>query len=364
MENNTIYYDGAKLLSLMDINGQLPEIYICTSNRSAGKSTYFQKLLVNRFLKTGKKFMLVYRFKYELDSVADKFFKDIQDLFFESYVMHDKARARGNFYELFINEKENEPEKAPARGEPSGRSCGYAVCLSSCDSLKRYSHFFSDVETMLFDEFQSETNHYLPSEVDKLLSLHTTVARGQGKQVRRVPLYMVSNPVSVLNPYYDQMGITNRLFENTKFIRGDGFVLEQGHNESAENAQSKSAFNRAFQNNAYTLYSAQGKYLNDNSNFIEKLSGKSKYFATLKYHDALYSIRIFEEDGLIYCDDKADPSFPVKISITKEDHSINYVTLQANVYYLDYMRTLFNHGAFRFKNARCKDCVLSALSYV
>lgn len=308
--------------------------------------------------------MLVFRYKYELDSVADKFFKDIQGLFFSEYVMHDKARAHGSFYELFINKLEDEPEKPSNRGEPSGLSCGYAVCLSGADALKRYSHFFSDVETMLFDEFQSENGSYLPREVDKLISLHTTVARGQGKQVRRVPLYMVSNPVSILNPYYDQMGITDRISENTKFIRGNGYVLEQGFNESASVAQSQSAFNSAFQNNAYTLYSSQAKYLADNRNFIEKMSGKSKYYLTLKYHGQHYGIRLFENEGLIYCDDRGDESFPIKIAVTTDDHAINYITLQANAYYLEYMRTLFNHGCFRFKNARCKDCVMSALSYI
>ena len=29
------FYDGTKLLSMMDINGNKPEIYMCTSNRSA-----------------------------------------------------------------------------------------------------------------------------------------------------------------------------------------------------------------------------------------------------------------------------------------------------------------------------------------
>ena len=45
------YYDGTKLLSLLDINGKKPEIYICTSNRTGGKTTYFARLLVNHFLK-------------------------------------------------------------------------------------------------------------------------------------------------------------------------------------------------------------------------------------------------------------------------------------------------------------------------
>ena len=38
------YYDGTKLLSLKDRNGKVPEIYMCTTNRTGGKTTYFNRL--------------------------------------------------------------------------------------------------------------------------------------------------------------------------------------------------------------------------------------------------------------------------------------------------------------------------------
>ena len=53
------YYDGTKLLSMLDINGKKPEIYMTTTNRTGGKTTYFGRLLVNRFKKTGAKFCLL-----------------------------------------------------------------------------------------------------------------------------------------------------------------------------------------------------------------------------------------------------------------------------------------------------------------
>ena len=61
------FYSGTKLLSMKDIKGRTPEIFLCTSNRSAGKTTYFNRLCVRRWLKYGEKFMLVYRFNLELD---------------------------------------------------------------------------------------------------------------------------------------------------------------------------------------------------------------------------------------------------------------------------------------------------------
>ena len=341
------YYDGTKLLSLMDINGEKPEIYLCTTNRSGGKTTYFGRLLVNKYLSGQGKFCLVYRYNYELDGVADKFFKDISKLFFPGYDMTSKRMASGIYHELFLNEK----------------SCGYAVTLNSADQLKKYSHLLSDVDRMLMDEFQSETNHYCTDEVKKFLSIHTSIARGRGKQVRYLPVYMISNPVSIINPYYVEMGISNRLRSDTKFLRGDGFVLEQGFVDSASNAQKESGFNRAFAGNEYTAYSAEAIYLNDNMAFIEKPEGKNRYIATIRYKNSDYAIREYDELGLLYCDDRADLTYPVRISVTTTDHKINYVMLRRSDFMLSNLRYLFEHGCFRFKDLRCKEAILTALSY-
>ena len=274
-ENMQKFYDGTKLLSLNDINGNKPEIYICTSNRSAGKTVYFSRYCVNRWIKYGEKFCLIYRYNYELDDVADKFFKDIQSLFFPTYTMTSKRRAKGIYHELFLNEK----------------PCGYAITLNSSDALKKYSHLLSDVTRMLYDEFMSESNHYCDNEVKKFISVHTSIARGGGKQVRYVPVYMVANPVSIINPYYVELEISNRLKKDTKFLKGDGYVLEQGFVESASILQKESAFNRAFANNSYTAYSTENIYLDDNTAFIEKPVGKSRYLATIKYLNSEYAIR-------------------------------------------------------------------------
>lgn len=341
------YYDGTKLLSMLDLNGKKPEIYMCTTNRTGGKTTYFGRLCVNRFLDKGEKFGLIYRYNYELDDVADKFFKDLKGLFFPDKTMTSKKRAKGIFQELFINDK----------------SCGYAIALNSSDSIKKYSHLFSDITRMIFDEFQSESNHYCTDEIAKFLSVHTSIARGQGEQVRYVPVFMLANQVSIINPYYVAMGICNRLNAETKFLRGDGYVLEQGFIESASVSQKESGFNRAFKENNYVAYSSENVYLNDNYSFIEKPTGKSRYICTLKYKGNDFGVKEFAESGFIYCDDKPDSSFPMKITVTTDDHSVNYVMLKRNDFFLSNLRYLFERGCFRFKDMRCKEAILNALSY-
>lgn len=343
----TQYYDGTKLLSTKDLDGNPPELFVVTTNRTAGKTTYFGRLMVNRFLKTGKKFGLIYRYNYELDECAEKFFRDIGSLFFRGMVMTSKRRAAGIFHELFLDDI----------------SCGYAISLNSADQLKKYSHLFSTVEHLLFDEFQSESNHYCTDEIRKFLSVHKSIARGQGEQVRYVPVYMLANPVSIINPYYVELGISERLRDDTKILRGNGFVLEQGYVDSAAQAQKESGISKAFSKNSYVAYSTQAVYLNDNKAFIEKPVGQSRYLATLRYKGTDFGVREFAEAGVIYCDDRADSSFKNKITVTTEDHEINYVMLKRNDLFLSSLRYYFERGCFRFKDLRCKEAILKALSY-
>lgn len=341
------YYDGTKLLSLQDINGNKPEIYIVTTNRTGGKTVYFTRMLINKFKKTGEKFAMLYRYNYELDECADKMFKDVGSLFFQGDTLTSKRKASGIFHELYLND------------EP----CGYAISLNSSDQLKKYSHLFSDVERIMMDEFQTESGKYCTDEVTKLISIHTSIARGQGEQVRYVPTFLIGNPVTLINPYYVALGISERLRSDTNFLKGDGWVMEQGFNETASESQKNSGFNRAFSSNEYVIYSSQGVYLNDNTSFIDKPTGSGRYIATIKYKGVDYGIREYINDGILYCDNKCDNTYPVKITVSADDHQINYVMLKRNDLFLSNLRFYFEKGCFRFKNLQCKEAVLKALSY-
>ena len=345
---DNIFYDGTKLLSLKDLDGNLPEIYICTSNRSAGKTTYFSRYLVNRFKKHGEKFCLLYRFVYELSNVSEKFFKDIQKLFFPNDNMSQSFMdSTTGFCQLELNDV----------------PCGYAVALNSADALKKNSHLLSDTKRIFFDEFQSEIGHYCNKEIEKFISIHTSIARGGGEQVRYCPVIMCSNTVSLLNPYYNEMDVAVRLKSDTKFLRGHGYVLEQGFNPHASESQLSSGFNKAFCENRYTAYSAQGVYLNDSLAFIETPTGYSQYVATIILDGKNYAVRDFPNDGIMYVNTTIDKTCPIKIAVNPNDHRINYVLLSGNSYLLDVFRKFFETGNFRFKNLKCKEVLMRILAY-
>lgn len=333
---------------MKDLNNEKPEIYIVTSNRSAGKTTYFTRWAINKFLKKGEKFIFLYRYNYELADCADKIFKDVKALFFPDWYMSSKTMAKGCYCNLFLSD---DPDL-------TGECCGYALAVNSADNLKKYSHLLSDANVIIFDEFQSETNHYAPREVQKLISLHTSLARGQGQQVKYLPIIMISNPVSIVNPYYVELGISARLKKDTKFLRGNGFVLEQGFNNSASKAQKLSGFNRAFAKNDYVQYSAESVYLNDDLAFIETPAGCSYYYCTLIYKNRMYAIRSYPDSGIIYCDKSIDETNPVKIAVTVNDHDVNRVMIEQHAGLIAKLKHFFNQGLFRFKDLECKDCIM------
>ena len=341
------YYDGTKLLSMKDINGLTPEIFISTSNRSAGKTTYYGRMVVNRFKKQGKKFCLLYRFNYELTGCADQFFKDIGHLFFKGDEMTEVKRANGVYVELFLNEQ----------------PCGYCISLNFADQIKKKSHLLSDVDSILFDEFQSENNHYCDDEVSKLMSIHTSLARGGGEQVRYLPVYMISNAVSIINPYYLSLGIADRLKTDTNYLKGDGFVLEQGFYQNVADAQKASGFNRAFKNESYLKYAAQNVYLNDNLNLIERMQGLSDYIVTIKKNDRFYGVRRFTDTGLFYIDNRADETYPDKIVPNAVEQEQGYMLLGRSSLLMSSLRLAFERGYVRFRNQECKAVFFDLMKY-
>ena len=103
--------------------------------------------------------------------------------------------------------------------------------------------------------------------------------------------------------------------------------------------------------------------MNDNDAFVEKITGIGKYIATIKYNGKSYAIKEFQKQGIIYCDNRADESFPFRLAVTTEDHNVNYVMLQNNMLFIDRMRYFFERGCFRFKDLSCKNAIISMLSF-
>lgn len=336
------FYNFSKLNNAKDINGKSPDVLIVSSNRNDGKTTSISKFLLNKYIETGEKFLLLYRFKYEIDDIADKFFSNLKQLWFQDDEMTEDSFGKGNFVRLLLNDNE----------------CGYACAINSAEQVKKYSHFFYDVTTMFFDEFQSETGKYLPNEIAKIYSIHTSIARGPNKQVRRVRLILSGNNISLCNPYYLHFGITERLKSNTKFLRGNGWVLEKRFNKEASKAHSESAFVQAFGvDTKYSNTLLTEKALLDSENFISKLDGKISYLAGFKLNDEYYSLHTNNVNVLLK---RGADTQRQTYACTPDDHDTG--TLYINARVANMLMQWYENAIMRFQNQMCKSAFFKIIN--
>lgn len=320
------------VLKIKDKNGEEPAIYIWVSNRGGGKTFSLNSFLLENFIETKQKFILLYRNDYELTDTAGKFFKSISVNF--SGKMTDKTMAHGKYKELFYNDD----------------SCGYAAAINSAATIKKLSHFFSDTQYLVFDEFQDEYNQYLSDEVTKFQSIYMSINRGNGKIDRGVKCFLVGNEISIINPYYVAFGLHELIDNKSKTIKLNGLIYRRDYNIDASNQINQSKFSQAFKNSEYINASTNTYALRDSYEFIEKPPKNSFYLASLAVTGQFFSIR--KNNDIIYICSGYDKSFSVKIKSWDTENSTDFSA--NNVLLKKYLTNYFNYGKIRYENLTCK----------
>lgn len=352
------YYNGEKLLNMLDLDGERPEIYISTSNRSAGKTTFFNGSAVHDFIQNGNKFTILYRNKYETESAAESFFKEIGKIFFPRLTMIQETLVKNVCYRLLIGESVDIDDSDAAF---CGVCCGYVISLSAAEQIKRCSHLMSDSTKIIFDEFQSEKGAYLKNEISLLMSIHDSLARGDGQQAKYLPLYLIGNLIDIYNPYYESLGITQRLTPECNYMRGNGWVLEQGFNAAASESHEKSAFHKAFASESYTATSKAKEYLIKDSQFIDKtIPNRGLYIATIRFNSINYGIRYIEEYNIYYISVKIEPSKKMQFAATENDICATATYFRKHTL-KDHMREALHNGRLWFD---CRKSQTAGLAFI
>lgn len=342
-----VYYNPTTLLSKRDLNGNVPEIFICQGNRTGGKTTNVVHWLIECQLRGYfRKVGFLYRYTNELEGAVDSLFKDVIPLFYPDSNVYAKRAAGEKFPTVYFDDK----------------PIGYLLSLNGSEYVKKRSNLYSEIDCYIMDEFQSESDDYLSKELIKFSSVHASIARGRNQLSRYVPVILLSNSIHSLNPYYAALGISDRIRSDTKFMRGTGWVFENNFNAAAAEAQKSSLFNQAFSGVGYIQSMTSNGFLYDNNAFIEKLDGASRYLATIKYDDALFSLKEYPDKGFVYVDTHADGSFPIRLSASSSSHSPGFVLSTKSNPLIKTLRDYYDYGLVRFKNQRCKSALVALLT--
>lgn len=347
--NKRDFYNGNDIIQKKDLDGYDPFLFFICGNRTAGKTFWCKKFLMDRFIKYGEQFVILVRFGYQMKGMADT-------------IMNDMITPYPKYKEHMLKEKVIMKEGCVAL-EANEQVYGYVVALNAADNIKRLSGMFAKVRWGLLDEFQSENGKYCPDEINKFQSVVYSINRGNGEFVRNLQVFMCSNMISLLNPYFSHFGIGARINIDTRFLKGKGWVCEFTHNDNATEAFNDSAMGRCFSGTKYAKMGATNIYLNDNYVFIDKMPVDGKIYLVLKYEGKSYGV--WACHSVIYISKKYDPSYKNIVALTINDHTpevSSRLLIGRDTTYL-YLREVFQRGLVRFEDLECKQAFFTYLGY-
>lgn len=326
-----MYYNGDKIL-----NNPQPFNFLL-GNRGTGKSFYWKRYLIRKWLKDRKQFIYTRRYKSDLEKIIPTLFDDITPKFPDLKITTDKNI-------VYVN----------------GEEAGY--CISVSEFTKYKSSSFQEVETIMFDEFLPEDGKYLGGktnptlEPELCLNFYQTVARGYNKPIRDEVLFIfISNSVTINNPYFLYYNIDKKLSYDTKFYKGRGFNVEINKNESIAKEIGDSKFGQLIKGTKYEEYALGNEFYLDSKEFIEDLAGNKRYLFTFIYNNMNFGLWK-NKDGMYYLTDVIDKNCKNVYSLTEKDHNTNSVLLTSiDTYIFKQMRTAYAYGKIRFANQRCKN---------
>ena len=295
------FYDNSRILNALDKNGKKPIIlFVCSRGRSLGKTYSFCKTLWTRFEETGDKFILLTRRKKEMGQVAMGVMKGYLENERPDVVLEERKQIAGTFSNIYANIGTGEDREV--------MHCGYVIPLAAADDIKKISSLFVDAWCILFDEFQpSLMSGYLPDEVDALLRIHTSVARGGGQSIRYVPIFMLSNAINIFNPYFIQSGLVGKIQSNTRVYVGEGYIYERCMVLGAAEKQRELGLGSIFHTQENN-YEDDNSWMADNNSCVCKPDGwgHSLYICTFLNGNESYACRFYPEVGMFYLDRHPD----------------------------------------------------------
>lgn len=314
--DRSIFWDiGRTLTHNMLIN-------VIVGNRGGGKSYGAKKRAIDNFINKKEQFGYIRRYKDDLKKPMEQFFDDI----LWEYPDYEFRIDRGMFWmRLKTTDKSVKWTKDDI--------CGHGFTLSTANNKKSIAYPF--ITTMIFDEFLIETGKqtYLPREPEKLLSLYETVAR-PGTPHPRVVLFMLSNAISITNPYfmYWDLKMPSREDKNGKWIWKHPtrpILVEDVKNEKFIDKKKNTEFGALVEGTTYADYSIENKFLLDDDTFLEYKSSKARYFFTFIYNDNKFGVWGDMREGKMWVSEDIDPSYLLIYAITLKDHQPNTMLLKS-----------------------------------
>lgn len=336
----SIYWSG------QDIMTRNAVFNFVIGGRGTGK-TYDSKLKrIRHFIRTGKQFIYLRRYKSEFED-RQLFFNDIVERFpgWEFKVEGMKGYIR----HLVTDDKK--PEK--------WRCCCYFVTLAN--ALTKKSVPYPDVDWIIFDEFIIPRGalHYLPNEVTSFQDFYNTVDRFQD----RVRVMFLANSVSIVNPYFlyyklkprkdKRFYMSKDKFHCVEYVKSKGFQIQVDDTR----------FGQMIKGTDYYNYSVANEFSDDNDEFIALKTKDAEFIYSIKFDGRFVSVWVDYTNGNYYVSSKI-PKHAEAYALTKNDMTPDLQMIGRTSPLLQSLKKLYMLGVVYFDKIETRELFNDILTYL
>ncbi len=337
--DKSIYYTPERIISYNAL------LNLIIGERGVGKTYSFKTYAVKRFLNKGKQFAYIRRYDTDLEASVgssndNKFFEQIKREFPDSTFKISKSKK---VRKLYIDDK----------------ICGYALPLSSADSLKSSS--YENVDIIIYDEFmlkEGTTQHYLKNEPEVILDLIETIGR-----LRDIKVYCLANAISSTCPLMNYFDVTLPYNTDIKTFKDGTIAIEYIKNLKYREVKKASRFGKLIDGTNYGKYAIDNEFLMDSKSFIKKKDNNAKFYFILYINGNSFGIWRDFKNQIMYVSKDIDPNCPIKLALHEIDHNEN--TILAKVRNNFWFKQIINHyrvARLCFENQNVKNIVMQELN--
>ena len=311
------------------------------SNRGGGKTFGSKEMCIKNFIKTGKQWIYVRRYKTELKERA-LFFDDIKYRFPD----HELS-VQGNTMLC------------------DGKVMGFFLALSVSQQKKSTS--YPNVTSIVFDEFIIDKAHirYLTNEVEVALDLYETVNRTRtGREKTR--MYFLGNNISIVNPYFIFFDCIPKKGERFTVAKNGQIVIEMFADKEFIENKKKSEFGQLTEGTKYADFSIENNSLRDSEAFILPVKPKDcKFKFSVIFNGIKLGFWISYKEGVVYVTDKVEDNRMCFV-LQKDDHTPNLLMRDKLNEFFAFKEVIryFRLGIVRFRNQKVKITFYDILQFM
>ena len=338
--DNSMYYDAHEIMTRNAM------FNFVVGGRGTGKTYDFKYKRIKHYIKTGKQFIYLRRYKSEFEDRAE-FFADVVDRF-EGYEF--KVDGMKGYIRKVLPE-DQKPEKWSV----------LCFFVTLANALTKKSVPYPDVDWIGFDEFIIDKGnlHYMSNEIKAFQDFYNTVDRFQD----RVRVMFMANAVALTNPYF--IGFNLKPRKNQRFLMAHkGYMcVEMVESAKFKAHVDKTRFGQMIKGTSYYDYAVGNSFHDDNDKFIAKKSEDARFYFALRFDNKIVGIWVDYSEGIYYVCNRY-PKDCVVYALTKSDMQPNLLMIEKSSVLLKSVKKLYMQGSVYFDSIQTREFFNNVFDYL